>query len=179
MNLNWSLLLDVIMIAMMAATMVYAFVLNRNLERLRTTKAEFETVVQKLVTSVGGAEKGLRDLKLAAQEVGSELEGHIASARGLSHELQFMIESADSLANRLSRAAESPAQIKPPADAPKPKLAIAPTSSVPPPAAPPSGLFGSRPVSTTPAPKTRSRAEAQLLEDLGRVAAARADQAEG
>ena len=178
MTLNWSLLLDILMIAMLAGTMVYAFTLNRNLEKLRSVKTEFEVAVQKLTASISHAEKGLNDIKLSAQEVGSELETHVATARGLSQELQFMIESGDSLANRLSRAAENtapradgkvPDMPKPPA---MPANAANPTM--------PQGLFGgARPVSTEAPPKTRSRAESQLLEDLGRVAAARAEKAKG
>lgn len=179
MELNWSLLLDVLMIAMMAGTMAYAFTLNRNLEKLRGVKTEFDTTVQKLTLSIAQAEKGLQDMKLTAQEVGGGLEENIAAARGLSQELQFMIESADSLANRLSRAAESGgaarSEVRPenkPADLPMPAKTKANANA-------PTGLFGSRPVQSEPAPKTRSRAESQLLEDLGRVAAARVEQAKG
>lgn len=167
MTLNWSLLLDIVMIGMLAGTMMYAFTLNRNLGKLRDVKAEFEVTVQKLTSSITHAETGLRDMKLAAQEVGGQLETHIATARGLSQELQFMIESADSLANRLSRAAEGggPAKSEPSAK---------PASPAP---AQPQGLFGNKPAAVKTEPnRTLSRAEAQLLEDLGRVAAARVEQ---
>lgn len=155
---NWSLVLDVVMIGLLAGTMVYAFVLNRNLERLRAYKTEFETVVQKLVASINHAETGLRDMKLHAQEVGSVLEEQVAHARGLSQELQFMIESGDSLANRLSRAADAGAS---------------PSSEMP---KQPAGLFAGKKPAEPPPGKTKSRAETQLMEDLGRVAEARAAQ---
>jgi len=169
MSINWSLIMDVIMIAMMAATMIYAFTLNRNLERLKSVKTEFDATVQKLTLSITQAERGLADLKLAAQEVGGDIESRIADARGLSQELQFMIETADSLANRLSRAAEG-------GGAAKAEASVAPIKAV---VAQPQGLFGSRPVSTETPPKMRSRAESQLMDDLNRVAAARAEKARG
>ncbi len=158
MNLNWSLVLDILMIGLLAGTMVYAFILNRNLVRLRSVKAEFEVVVQKLVASINHAETGLRDMKLGAQEIGNLLEEQVAHARGLSQELQFMIESGDSLANRLSRSADSGV----PAEAPKQQV--------------PAGLFAGKKPAEIPPGKTKSRAETQLMEDLGRVAEARAAQ---
>jgi hypothetical protein len=162
MSLNWSLLLDVVMIAMMAGTMVYAFVLNRNLTKLRESKNEFEVLVQKLTQSITKAEMGLRDMKLSAQEVGGNLETQISHARGLSQELQFMIESADSLADRLMRAAESGSS------------AAAAEAAKTAPAAP-AGLFGGKkPVDNSLAAKAKSRAESELMADLNRVAEARA-----
>ncbi|HCM84031.1 MAG TPA: hypothetical protein DIS76_05645 [Rhodospirillaceae bacterium] len=108
--------------------------------------------------SITHAETGLRDMKLAAQEVGNALEDNIATARGLSQELQFMIESGDSLANRLMHAAESGSV---PAETSRQQ---------------PAGLFaGKKPAENKPG-KTQSRAETQLMEDLGRVAEARAAQ---
>lgn len=162
MSFNWSLLLDVLMIGLLGGTIFYMFVLNQNLNRLRSTKAEFETTVQKLTASISHAETSLRDLKLGAQEVGGNLETQVATARGLTQELQFMIASADSLATRLSQAAESGGK----------GASELPKTSNP---APPTGLFGQRPISTEPPKKPRSRAEAQLLEDLGRVAEARVE----
>lgn len=150
MAINWSLVLDIVMICLLAGTLVYSFVLNRNLSRLREAKAEFETVVQKLIISINKAETGLRDMKLSAQEVGGQLEENVANARGLSQELQFMIESGDSLANRLMRASESNA---PEASRPQPTL-----------------MMNKKPAEVAP----KSRAEAQLMEDLTRVAEARA-----
>jgi len=173
MSLNWSLILDVVMIAMMAATMIYAFTLNRNLERLKSVKTEFDATVQKLTLSITQAEKGLQDLKLTAQEVGGDMESRIADARGLAQELQFMIETADGMANRLSRAAEGSnvTKIETPKSAPSVPLVKA--------GGQPQGLFGSRPISTEVPPKLRSRAESQLMEDLNRVAAARAEKTRG
>lgn len=154
--INWSLLLDIVMIGCLAGTMVYAFTLNRNLEKLRATKSEFELIVQKLVASINHAETGLRDMKLSAQEIGGVLQDHIANARGLSQELQFMIESGDSLANRLMRAAEGTGTAQ---EETKPAAA---------------GIFSGK--KSIDVSKGKSRAEAQLMEDLGRVAEARAAQ---
>ena len=88
MEINWSLLLDVIMILMLGGTMGYAYTLNKNLNKLRSEKTEFDLSIQRLSNSIRQAETGLHDLKLSAQEVGSQLETQIAAARGLqSHGL--------------------------------------------------------------------------------------------
>lgn len=107
MTLNWSLLIDLIMIGLLCGTMVYAYALNKNLTKLRDEKAEFDRSITRLTASIQQAESGLAQLKLSAQEVGGHLETQVAAAKGLSQELQFMIESADSIANRLMGAAET------------------------------------------------------------------------
>jgi hypothetical protein len=159
MEINWSLLLDVVMILMLGGTIVYAYVLNKNLNRLRAEKSDFERSIQQLSQSLSHAETSLQDLKLSAQEVGGQLESHIAAGRGLSQELQFMIETADSLANRLTNAAEvGGARI---------------TSTEP---AKASGAPGGIPRIAPEDAKPRSQAEARLLEELKRIEAARATQ---
>ena len=107
MELNWSLVLDVTMIFMLAAAVGYSYVLNQNLNKLRAEKAEFEQTIRQLSLSIRQAEAGIQDIKLAAQDIASRLEAQVAVGRGLSQELQFMIESGDSLANRLTGAAST------------------------------------------------------------------------
>ncbi len=200
MTLN--LILDIVMIIFLGFTMSFAFVLNRNLVNLRATKGEFEDLVKKLTGAMTAAETSIRNLKLAAQEVGGELDDQIQKGLGLSHELQFMVESGDSLARRLEGAAvatpkpkhastndiideHAPRAMAEPAARPtrsiedvavRALMDKASTAAAEPPLAKTGGLSQPRAAANPFAAKPRSRAESQLMADFARIEAARHDQ---
>jgi hypothetical protein len=97
------LLLDVVVAALLVATIVYATVLNRKLTLLRDNKQEMEALVNRLVESTEHAERGLADLKAAAGEKGDELERRVKEARALADDLGFLVDKGGGLADRLEQ----------------------------------------------------------------------------
>lgn len=96
-----TIVLDIVVAILLAATIAYAVVLNRKLATLRNTKQEMETLINRLIDSTAQAEKGLSELKSAAGDAGRNLEAQVNKAQGLSDDLGFMVDKANSLADRL------------------------------------------------------------------------------
>ena len=105
MSTIFSFILDIILIALLIAGIVYAMRLSKQLAGLRASRAEMERFVVEFSTTVQRAESGIRGLKLAARTGGDDLEKQIEKAHLLRDELQFLVESADQIATRLSETA--------------------------------------------------------------------------
>lgn len=97
-----ALVLDVLLIALLSAAIVYAAKLLKQLGTLRSSRAEMERFVITFNGTVLRAEAGIKELKHAARESGDDLEQLIEKARKVSDELTFLVESADQIATRLS-----------------------------------------------------------------------------
>jgi hypothetical protein len=98
-----SVLLDVLIAGLLAATIFYAVVLNRKLGELRNNKAEMEAMVNRLVQTTERAEHGLAELKAAAHDKGEELSHKVSDAKALSDDLGFLVDKGTSLADRMER----------------------------------------------------------------------------
>jgi hypothetical protein len=121
------LLLDVVIVGLLAATIVYAVILNRKLTGLRDSKAELQELVKGFAEASARAEAGVKSMKKVAQEAAESLQPSIDKAGILRDELKMMIETADSLASRLEGTASAAA--KPRAAEATPAASIGRTAS--------------------------------------------------
>nr|WP_295837990.1 DUF6468 domain-containing protein [uncultured Azospirillum sp.] len=96
-----SIIIDVVMVGLLAATIAYAIILNRQIIALRESRGEMAELIQGLNDAMARAETGVRTLKKAASDTGEDLQRTVNKAQTLRDELEFMIEAADALANRL------------------------------------------------------------------------------
>jgi len=101
-----SIIIDVVMVGLLAATIAYAIILNRQIIALRESRGEMAELIQGLNDAMGRAETGVRTLKKAAGDTGEDLQRTVNKAQTLRDELEFMIEAADALANRLGGVGE-------------------------------------------------------------------------
>ncbi|MGA1859388.1 DUF6468 domain-containing protein [Azospirillum sp. 11R-A] len=101
-----SIIIDVVMVGLLAATIAYAIILNRQIIALRESRGEMAELIQGLNDAMGRAESGVRTLKKAASDTGEDLQRTVNKAQTLRDELEFMIEAADALANRLGGVGE-------------------------------------------------------------------------
>ncbi|CAO3431036.1 hypothetical protein [Azospirillum doebereinerae] len=101
-----SLILDLVIVALLAATIAYAIILNKQIIKLRESRGEMAELIQGLNEAMVKAETGVRGLKKTASDTGEDLQRTVAKAQGLRDELEFMIEAADALANRLGSVSE-------------------------------------------------------------------------
>jgi hypothetical protein len=107
--------IDFIVIALLAATIFYAFRLERRLAHVRNTQAAFADVVRELNTAAARAEAGLQGLKAAATSSGQALDDKVKRAQGLADELELLLRAGERLGQRMeapvtrapSRAVES------------------------------------------------------------------------
>ena len=96
-----SLLLDGLVAALLAATIVYCFLLHRRLAALRGAQAEMAKLVVDFNNATDRARAGVDDLKQATAEAGQDLQTEIAKARAMADELMVMTESGERIAIRL------------------------------------------------------------------------------
>ena len=115
------------------------------------------------------AEAGIKNLRLAARESGDDLEKLVEKSMLMRDELQFIVGSADQIANRLSQSAAS--AVRPPEkmteargenrSEPKPAPGAKPVEVV-------TSLAAKKPSVSIAAPSSRAERELmQALEKLG------------
>ena len=106
--MNLSILADLLVAALLAATSGYCVVLNRRLGALRGAQGELKTMIAEFDRAIGSANASIANLRQAGEAAGKDLEERVASARTLVDELNFLTDSGNKLADRL--VAERPVQ---------------------------------------------------------------------
>lgn len=104
------LALDILLIACVGAGLVQATRLIRHLSTLRQGREDMERFVREFNATVARAETGMKELRYAARESGDDLEKLVDKAVMARDELQFLVESADQIAERLSHSATNAVQ---------------------------------------------------------------------
>ena len=112
--MNQSLIIDGIVIALLGATIFFAFRLDRRLQGMRNVQNELAGVIRELNIAAARAEAGIQGLKAAAESSGQQLEERIRSARGIGDELALLMNAGE----RAVRSVEPVRQ--PSAPAPRP-----------------------------------------------------------
>lgn len=104
MNQTIPLLLDGIVIVLLLATIVTASVLSSRLKILKDSRKDFQEMIVKFDQATARADAGVKSLLANASKAGEDLQSRLDRARALRDELSMMIQSADSLAQRLESA---------------------------------------------------------------------------
>jgi hypothetical protein len=97
--------LDLILIFCVGAGLVQATRLIKHLIDLRQGRVEMERFVHDFNATVMRAEAGIKGLRQAARESGDDLEKLVEKSQSVRDELQFIVETADQVAERLSKSA--------------------------------------------------------------------------
>jgi len=153
--------LDIVLIVLVAIGIMQAARLIRHLAGLRESQADMERFVRDFNTTVMRAEAGIKGLRQAARDSGDDLEKLVDKAGLLRDELQFIVESADQIASRLTEGASS---------AMRPSTPSERSSAVNPPPAPTemvTPFTAKSPAETSSG--TPSRAEKELMKALGKL----------
>ena len=160
--------LDIILIALVAAGLIQAVRLMRQLAELQQGRTDMERFVRDFNGVVIRAESGITALRQAARDSGDDLEKLVERGNMLRDELQFIIESADQIASRLSQNARTAVK---PAEAPEQTIdAPRAAAQTPAPDKARPRVMRKPEIATTSSPPA-SRAEQDLmqaLEKLGR-----------
>jgi hypothetical protein len=114
---------------------------------------DMERFVRDFNSAVMRAEAGIKALRTAARETGDDLEKLVEKGVMVRDELNFIVESADGVAERLSVAASSVLHTEAPKPVPKPVDRSSPAVEAP--------------ATTEPAPS--SRAEKELMQALKKL----------
>lgn len=115
--MDYKLILDVVLIAFLAVTIGYAVVLNRKLTALRRTKAELERLAATFAQATHKAEDSIGRVMTGSEA----LQERVNKAQGLRDDLAFLIDRANSAADRLEDSIRSA----------RPKTSTGPTAAAP------------------------------------------------
>ena len=99
--MNLELYIDILLSALLAATIFYCVLLNRRLTAMRDAQNEFEALIREFGQATRQAEASLVNLRQAGEEVGANLDTMIGSGRDLYDELKIITESGNVLADRI------------------------------------------------------------------------------
>ncbi|RCK48295.1 hypothetical protein TH25_14620 [Thalassospira profundimaris] len=105
--MDFEFYLDLLMIVLLVATIIYALMLNRRLAAFRRNREEMEQFLSAFHAATERAEILIQSLKDMASQSGDALREDIERASGLHEDLSFMVDRGDAIANRLEKAASS------------------------------------------------------------------------
>lgn len=105
--MDWKIILDLLVSVLLIATIAYAVTLNKRLTQLRRNRDEMAKIIVSFNDATVRAESSIPKLKKAAEDAGMALQERVEKAHSLRDDLAFMIERADTMANRLENAVRS------------------------------------------------------------------------
>lgn len=109
------LLINLVIIALLIPTIIYAYRLNKNLQILRENQNSLAKLVEALNDATFKAENSIPKLKTVTEHSSENLKEVVDSAKELKDDLLFINERADNLADRLEHVISDGRQIKTPA----------------------------------------------------------------
>lgn len=104
----WALILDGLLAVLLLLTIVYAFVLNRRLGLLRSDRGDLEEFIRRFHDATAKADASLKGLRGAAEANARLIKDATEKAQALRDELAFLVERADSSAERLAKSSSRP-----------------------------------------------------------------------
>lgn len=101
--MNFTLTVELILTALLAATLFYCIVLERKLAALRSGQDGLKKTLASLNGAVAAAGTSMHALKSAAGEITETLDSRLTHARGLADELGVLCTSGERIAERFDR----------------------------------------------------------------------------
>lgn len=89
-------------VLVLVAVLVYAWRLDRKLKDLEKNRLDIQKSLTDFTNATSRAERAIQQLRETAQEVDGSVEGQLSRAVGLRDELNFLIDAADKIANRIT-----------------------------------------------------------------------------
>jgi len=103
-DLPISMIIEVTLAVLLAATLVCCFSLDRRLKRLRMDQESLNGTVNALNAAVISAGASIAKLRAAAAEADKTLGGKVSSARALVDELSLLTAACERIATRMEGA---------------------------------------------------------------------------
>jgi uncharacterized protein DUF6468 len=103
-----SLIVEVTLAALLAATLVCCVRLEGRLRHLRKDQDFLSGTVRDLNAAIATAQASLGDLRSAAQDADATLGRRVSSARGLADELALLTSAGERIASRMESARVNP-----------------------------------------------------------------------
>jgi len=101
----YGLALDILIVVLLMAVIVYATRLSLHLKRFRDSKSILENIVTDLSLQIEKANSAIIAMRDAAEKGGRDLQERMNRANAMFDELQSVVEAGDALATRLEKLA--------------------------------------------------------------------------
>lgn len=99
------LIADIVLIALLVATLFYVLKLSRRLAELRQDRQSFETLVGEFAKATTEAQRSVAELRVSAESIGRDLSQRIERGQSVVGELQRSADDLKMLINRADAAA--------------------------------------------------------------------------
>ncbi len=109
---NLEFIIDIVIIALLIPTIIYAYNLNKSLNMLRHNQKSLAQLVTALNEATFKAESSIPKLKSVTEHSSEGLKEVVDNAKELKNDLLFINERADSLADRLENVINSSRNIE-------------------------------------------------------------------
>ena len=109
---NVEFIVDIVIIALLIPTIIYAYNLNKSLKMLRQNQKSLAQLVSALNEATFKAESSIPKLKSVTEHSSEGLKEVVDNAKELKNDLLFINERADSLADRLENVITSSRNIE-------------------------------------------------------------------
>lgn len=109
---NLEFVVDIVIIALLIPTIIYAYSLNKSLNMLRQNQKSLAQLITALNEATFKAENSIPKLKSVTEHSSEGLKEVVDNAKELKNDLLFINERADSLADRLENVISSSRNIE-------------------------------------------------------------------
>lgn len=99
--MSFDIILDLIVIACLGATIIFAMRLNKKLATIYQSREELQEFLKQFTTSMEKADAGIKDLKGIGESVFKTAQEQMKIAGALKEDLAFLNERGEELAERL------------------------------------------------------------------------------
>jgi hypothetical protein len=99
-----SIVVDIVVAVLLVVTIAFVWRLERRIAVLKREEAKFAELLADFAQAAARADQSVKALKLTADSVGRDLESVIARAQGLREDVQYLLDRAGPVTDRLSDA---------------------------------------------------------------------------
>jgi hypothetical protein len=106
------LVIESMVSALLALTIIYCALLNRQIRRLKTDESALKGTISELMQATGLAERAISGLKVTVHECDDGLGERLRSAQSISIELQKQLVAGEALLGRFQRLVSAAAPLQ-------------------------------------------------------------------
>ncbi len=102
-----NVVMDFVVLAALAGTILYAMRLTRSLENFRNNRNELKELIVQLSQNIDKAQNAISGLKNASNAAADNLDGVLHDSRKMAEELKMINEASNAMAGRLEKLASN------------------------------------------------------------------------
>jgi DNA repair exonuclease SbcCD ATPase subunit len=109
---SFGIIIESLVSLLLALTIVYCALLNRQIKRLKTDESALKATIAELMQATGIAERAISGLKVTVLECDEGLGERLRSAHNISTQLERQLSAAQSVLERFTRLVDAAAPLQ-------------------------------------------------------------------